>query len=319
MSPSNHLPPADPVGSVFADAPSGMFITSPRGRILHVNPAFCAATGYHASEVCGRTPAFLRSGVRAPDFYTRLRQSLRETGVWRGELVSRRKDGSLMADLLTLGAVYDRAGRPARYIGVLTDISPLKEQQHRLERLAHFDSLTGLPNRTLLPDRLSQMRAAARRHGRQVAVCYLDIDGFKGINDSLGHHAGDRVLVEVARRLGREIRSGDTVARLGGDEFVLQFAEPGAMADIQAVLDRILDSLSRAQVGPGPAGISVSVGVTLFPMDDGCPDTLLRHADTAMYQAKRSGRSAYCFFYPLGGSTPDFSPVRSRLDFPICS
>lgn len=230
MSPSNHLPPADPVGSVFADAPSGMFITSPRGRILHVNPAF------------------LRSGVHAPDLYTRLRQSLRETGVWRG-----------------------------------------------------------------------QMGAAARRHGRQVVVCYLDIDGFKGINDSLGHHAGDRVLVEVARRLGREIRSGDTVARLRGDEFVLLFAEPGAMADIQAVLDRILDSLSRAQVEPGPVGISVSVGVTLFPMDDGCPDTLLRHADTAMYQAKRSGRSAYCFFHPLGGGTPDFSPAGSHLDFPICN
>lgn len=288
---------------VFSDSPNGMLVISPRGVILEVNAAFCKATGYLPAEVRGRTPAFLKSGVHGAEFHARLWQSLRDAGSWHGELVSRRKDGSLLTDFLTVGAVRNRVGRISHYICVFSDIAALKERQHRLERLAYFDPLTSLPNRRLLMDRLGQMCAAARRHGRQVAVCYLDIDGFKGINDRLGHHVGDRVLVDVATRLGREIRIGDTVARLGGDEFVIIFAEPGTVADIQAVLDRILDSLARAPVEHETAGVSVSIGVTIFPMDDGSPDTLLRHADKAMYQAKRSGRARYCFFYPLGGRT----------------
>lgn len=306
---------------LFSDACNGMLIVSPRGMILEANAAFCRATGYLPAEVRGRTPEFLKSGAYAADFHACLWQSLRNAGIWRGELVTRRKDGSLATDFLTVGAVRNRIGQLTHYICVFSDIEALKERQRRLEKLAYFDSLTGLPNRMLLMDRLGQMCAAAQRHGRQVAVCYLDVDGFKRINDRLGHHVGDSVLVEVARRLNREVRSGDTVARLGGDEFVMLFAEPGTVADIQAVLDRILDSLAAAPLAQEPAGLSASVGVTLFPMDDGCPDTLLRHADTAMYQAKRSGRAAYCFFYPLGGSTPDSDTpfAERRVDFPICS
>ncbi len=294
-------------GRVFSDAHNGMLIVSPRGVILEANGAFCRATGYHPAEMRGRTPACLKLTAHGPQFFAHLRHSLRKSGVWQGELVKRCKDGTLVTAFLTVGTVRNRIGQISHYLCVFSDIEPLKARQRRLEQLAYFDSLTGLPNRMLLMDRLRQMCAAARRHGRQVAVCYLDIDGFKAINDSLGHHAGDSALVEVASRLSLEVRSGDTVARLGGDEFVMLFAEPGAVADIQAVLDRILLSLSQVPLAGGRKGISASVGVTLFPMDDGSPDTLLRHADKAMYQAKRAGRAGYCFFYPLmeGCRPPD--------------
>lgn len=248
---------------------------------------------------------FISADAHGADFHARLLTHLRRTGIWLGELLTRCKGGSLVSDFLTVSAVRNRIGQLTHYIWVFSNIEALKAHQRRLEQLAYFDSLTGLPNRMLLMDRLGQMCSAARRHGRQFAVCYLDVDGFKAINDRLGHHIGDGVLVEVARRLSREVRSGDTVARLGGDEFVMLFAESGSVADIQAVLDRILDSLAAAPLERELAGLSASVGVTIFPMDEGCPDTLLRHADTAMYQAKRAGRAGYCFFYPLtGGAAP---------------
>lgn len=296
-----------PTERVFADAHNGMLIISPRGVVLEANDAFCRATGYLADEVKGRRPGFLRPAAHGTGFHGYLWQSLRTVGVWRGELVKRCKDGSQVTDFVTVGAVRNRVGQTTHYVCVFSDIETLKERQRRLEQLAYFDSLTGLPNRLLLMDRLRQMCAAGRRHGRQLAVCYLDIDGFKSINDNLGHHAGDCVLLEVARRLSREVRSGDTVARLGGDEFVMLFSEPGTVADIQAVLDRIFCSLAALPIGCERRGISASVGITLVPMDDGCADTLLCHADKAMYQAKRSGRAGYCFFYPLavGATLPD--------------
>lgn len=283
------------------DAHNGMLIISGRGIILEANAAFCTATGYRADEIRGRTPAFLRAGIHDAAFCACIRQALRDAGSWRGEMVCRCKDGSLSTYLLSIGVGQDGGGRLSHYVCVFSDITALKEHQRNLEHLAHFDSLTGLPNRTLLMDRLTQMRAAAWRHDRQMAICYLDVDGFKEINDSLGHEAGDRVLVEIAARLGCEIRSGDTVARLGGDEFVMLFAEPGAMHDICAVLDRILASLAHVPVERGLGLLSASVGVTIFPVDDGDPDTLLRHADLAMYQAKRAGRACYRFFHAPGG------------------
>jgi diguanylate cyclase (GGDEF)-like protein/PAS domain S-box-containing protein len=276
--------------SVFTHSHDGIIVTDTRGRILEINKAFTVATGYSRSEVLGKNPRLLQSGQHGIGFYAELWKELRDKGVWRGEMVNRRKDGRIVTELLTISAVHTEEGRLSRYVGIFSDITELKERQRQLEQLAHFDGLTGLPNRVLLMDRMRHMLAWAERHYRQVAVCYLDLDGFKDINDRHGHHMGDKVLVEVARRLRSKIRNGDTVARLGGDEFVLLLAEPGTAEDVRATLGRMIKNLAKPIHENPSIVISASIGVAIFPADHGDPDTLLQHADQAMYRVKKAGR-----------------------------
>lgn len=283
--------------SVFEHAQEGIIITGLDGRILDVNPAFSQVTGYSREEVTGQRPSMLSSGVHDPTFYAEMWSSLSETGSWRGEIWNRKKDGELFAELLAITRVPAGADGRGYFVGVFSDITELKAQQQHLERLAHYDALTRLPNRVLLADRLHVALAEARRHGRMLAVCYLDLDGFKPINDSYGHVVGDQLLVEVANRLTQSLRETDTVGRLGGDEFVVLLGELDNMADCRLTLERLLRIIANPYTVAGERqSLSASIGVAVYPLDDTDSDTLLRHADQAMYAAKEAGRNRYHLF-----------------------
>lgn len=285
--------------SVFSNVQEGIVIVDPEGRIAEVNQAFTRLAGYAREEVLGRDPGFLDSARHSPEFYAELWRTAREAGVWRGEVWSRRKNGAVYPQWLSLSTVNDAAGQLVHYIAAFSDISLLKQHEQRLEYMAYYDALTGIPNRVLLRDRMLQGIANARRHGGMLAVCYLDLDGFKPINDRFGHEVGDVVLVEIAHRIKDGLREGDTVARLGGDEFIVLLRDLVRVEDCSFVLRRILERVAEpVQVEERRLSLSVSVGVSLFPIDDADPDTLLRHADQAMFQAKQAGKNRVQLFDP---------------------
>ncbi len=283
--------------SVFENSQDGILITDSQRAIIAVNPAFARITGFTAEEVVGKNPRLLRSGLHDDGFYQRMWRILADTDHWQGEIWNRRKDGTAYVELLNISAVRDSQGGVTHYVGMFTDIQSLKDTQSRLERMAHYDALTELPNRALLTDRMRQALAHADRYEQLLAVCFLDLDGFKPVNDQYGHNVGDRLLVEVAGRLKQAVRAGDTAARLGGDEFVLLLTDFHQMGEVEPVLGRILHELSAPyQVMGKEIRISTSIGVTAYPLDNGDADTLIRHADQAMYQAKQAGRNRYHLF-----------------------
>jgi diguanylate cyclase (GGDEF)-like protein/PAS domain S-box-containing protein len=284
--------------SVFDNTHEGVTITDVAGTILDVNPAFCEITGYDREEALGRNPRdLLKSGRQRPEFYEAMWAAILTRGHWRGEIWNRRKDGEVYPELLTISAVRDGHGAVSHFVAVFSDISHIKQHERQLERMAHFDALTGIPNRVLLADRIHQAIAQALRLGTLMAVCYLDLDNFKPINDSLGHEAGDRLLVEMARRLKECLRGGDTVARLGGDEFVLLLAGLAHISECETVLERVVAAVAEpCAIAGTTVAVSASIGFTVFPFDDADADTLLRHADQAMYVAKQSGRNRHHLF-----------------------
>ena len=285
--------------SVFANSYDGVTITDANHVIIDVNPAFTRITGYAREEIIGQTPKILASGRQSPEFYAGMWKSLQEHDFWHGEIWNRRKSGEVYAEMLSISVIRDDADQLQHYIGVFSDISQLKAHEAELHRIAHYDVLTGVPNRRLLADRLGQAIARARRNGKVLAVCYLDLDGFKPINDQYGHATGDQLLIEITERLKGILRAEDTLARLGGDEFVLLFTDLTQFEESLFVLDRVLAAVSTPVViGDIPISVSASIGVTLFPTDDADADTLLRHADQAMYLAKEAGKNRYHLFDP---------------------
>ena len=286
--------------SVFTHANEGVVITDPQGRMVDVNQAFERITGYARDEALGRTAQFLRSGRDGPDVVQQLLAELQAHGRCQGEVWSRRKSGEAYAGLLTVSRVDDAAGQPQNYVALFADVTSMRVQQERLEHLAHFDALTGLPNRLLLSDRLRQSMAHSRRQSQALAVLYLDLDGFKAINDSHGHDVGDALLVAVAGQMKMALRESDTLARMGGDEFVVVLGQlPGAEACLPLVERLLLACAAPLRVGERLLQVSASIGITLFPQDDSDVDQLLRHADQAMYQAKQLGKNRYHLFDPV--------------------
>ena len=280
--------------SVFKHAHEGIVICDERQIILEVNPTFSEITGYARDEVIGQQTGFLASGEHSPEFCQSMWETIENRGFWEGEVWNQRKDGSTYAELLSISQVRDNEGKITHYIGTFSDISVAKAQQAQLEHLAHYDALTGLPNRVLLSDRLAQALPQAKRTEALVALGYLDLDGFKAINDEFGHAAGDTLLIEVARRLKETLRAADTVARLGGDEFVLLLVGIGSVKECELAATRILAALTEPiNVQGHERRISGSLGITIFPTDDSDPDALLRHADQAMYLAKQRGKNRY--------------------------
>ncbi|WPL18840.1 putative diguanylate cyclase YegE [Thiorhodovibrio winogradskyi] len=282
---------------VFDHAQEGIIICDAAVRIVEVNPVFNRITGFAAAEVLGRNPRFLASGRHGKDFYRDMWQTIDARGYWQGEIWNRHKAGHHYACLMSISRVCDEQGEPTHYIAVFSDITFNKMHQEKLEQLAHFDPLTRLPNRVLLADRMRQAMAYAQRNNQLLAVCYLDLDDFKPINDSHGHDIGDLLLVNMSERLLKILRGQDMIARLGGDEFALLFAGLNAAEDCEPLAARVLKTLAKPVLIDGRRlQITASLGMTLYPADNADADTLLRHADQAMYQAKTTGRNRFHLF-----------------------
>ncbi|MDI1291136.1 MAG: EAL domain-containing protein [Methylobacter sp.] len=290
--------------SVFSSIQEGIMITDARRTIIDLNPAFTRITGYSRDEVLGKTPSLLKSGLHDDRYYEAMWQAINRQGYWRGEVWNRKKGGEIFAEMLTISAVTDKQGKITHYIGTSSDISALKEQARKLELVAHYDPLTGVPNRILLADRMHLALAQTKRDNCLMAVGYLDLDGFKPVNDTLGHEAGDQLLIEVARRIKNALREGDTVARLGGDEFVFLLLGLEKVEDCEITLHRLLQVISEpVAIGSQTVSVSASIGISIFPgdctdavastEDNTDPDTLLRHADQAMYKAKLEGKNCF--------------------------
>ena len=277
---------------VFSNTHEGIMITESDGRIIEVNPAFSAITGYPSEEVMGLTPRIFRSGKHEQAFYEDMWQSLVEQGHWHGEVWNRNKRGEVFAELLDISALKDANGNTINYVAIFSDITRSKEQQTELELMAHYDALTQLPNRALFYDRFLQAVARSKRSSSLLAVCFLDLDDFKRVNDTRGHHIGDQLLVTVAERIKSNLREEDTVSRQGGDEFTLLLGDIEHVHQADSLLSRIVEVLAEPyEIDGQTIDISVSLGATLYPADDGDIDTLIRHADKAMYQAKLAGKN----------------------------
>ena len=283
---------------VFTHALEGIMITQPDSTIIDVNDAFTQITGFTRAEAVGRKPHILSSGRHDKAFYKSMWDALTIQGHWSGEIWNRRKDGRVFAELLTTSAVRNEHGITQQYVALFSDITTIKDQQSQLERMAHFDALTHLPNRLLLSDRLHQAMAQAQRRGQQLAVAYLDLDGFKSVNDTYGHAAGDQLLITLSHAMKDALREGDTLARIGGDEFVALFIDlEGPQCSI-ALLNRLLAAGTQVVKIEGAAvQVSTSIGVTYYPQaTEVAADQLLRQADLAMYQAKVEGKNRYKIF-----------------------
>jgi diguanylate cyclase (GGDEF)-like protein/PAS domain S-box-containing protein len=283
--------------NVFTFASEGIVIASPGGLLLDVNEAFTRITGHSRQAVLGQDYRQLCSGSEDSGKLEMLRESLRHTGHCQGEFWSRRQDGSDFAALLTVSAITDAAGQLQSYVALFTDITPLRIQTEKLEHFAHYDAMTDLPNRLLLSDRLRQAMAHSARQKQTLAVLYLDLDGFKAINDMHGHGVGDQLLITVSQRMKSVLREIDTLARIGGDEFVLVLADVHGNVELNALIERVLRACSEPIVlGEFVLQVSASIGVTLYPQDDVEADQLMRHADRAMYEAKQNGKNRYQLF-----------------------
>ncbi|CAA7620282.1 diguanylate cyclase [Magnetospirillum sp. SS-4] len=281
---------------VLENVSEGVVITDSQNKIIFVNPAFSNITEYSRDDVLGSNPKFLSSGRHDQDFYNAMWAKLRRTGNWSGEVWNRRKSGEFFAEWLSITMIRDAVGAVTHYVAVFTDITHRKEDEARVWRQANYDALTGLPNRSLFLDRLAQAVRQARREAKGFALMFLDLDGFKQVNDTLGHAAGDVLLQQTAVRLSECMRGSDTLARLAGDEFVVILQGVRGRQDPTIVAGKILEQLSRPYpLDGGDAQIQGSIGIAIFPDDSESGEGLLKLADEAMYAVKRQGKNGFRF------------------------
>lgn len=282
--------------TVFEGTAEGIMITDATGTIVSINPAFTRLTGYAQRDSVGKTPAILKSGRHDQAFYRDMWSQALANESWQGEVWDRRKDGAIFPAWLNISAVRGENGAPRYFVGIFSDISLMKESQRRIEYLANFDALTGLPNRNLFHDRLKHAVARAGRQGERFALMFIDLDNFKAINDTMGHAAGDLLLQEVAARLGKCVRHGDTAARLGGDEFTI-LLETTDRPDVENTARRIVDAVVETFTLRGEeVHVSCSIGISLYPEDGRDDQALMKNADIAMYRAKLAGKNSFQFF-----------------------
>ncbi len=285
-------------------SPVSIVIADLDGNIQYVNPKFAQATGYHSDEAIGRNPRILKSGEMSAEAYRELWATITSGKTWRGEFHNRRKDGSLFWEHASISAILDEQGEPTNFVAVKEDVTEHKAVEEEIQHLAFSDTLTQLPNRRMLLDRLQQALASSTRSGRDGALLFIDLDDFKTLNDTLGHDVGDLLLQQVAQRLVGCVREGDTVARLGGDEFVVMLEDLNdlpqeAATQAEVVGEKILAALNQPYLLAGHQCHSTpSIGVALFADHDDSVDELLKRADLAMYQAKAAGRNTLRFFDP---------------------
>ena len=283
--------------TVFENTYEGIIITDLKPAIVDVNPAFSEITGYSREEVIGKSPSMLKSGKHDQEFYQAMWQSLVESGSWKGEIWNRNKNGYTYPELLTISTIKDQSGGAQGYVAAFSDITSIKQSQQRLDYLAHHDPLTELPNRLLFNERLEQSIRRARRKQCSLAVVFIDLDRFKNINDSLGHHVGDELLQQISERLKQAIRSDDTVSRISGDEFVVLLEDVNSPQDTVTAIEKIMAIFQLPfKIRDTEIHSSCSAGISLYPQDGVDAHELMRNADSAMYQAKEQGRNAYQFY-----------------------
>lgn len=269
-----------------------VMVVNASGRLIAVNRAFTAITGYAAHEVLQRNPRLLKSGRHGKDFYADLWSRLLRDGAWQGEIWNRRRDGTLFPAWQSISVVRNPSGDIAHYVSVFSDISELKMTEMQLLHLAHHDPLTGLANRLLFNNTLDNSIRRAQRHGRQLALLFIDLNRFKEINDTLGHATGDAVLCATAARLQAAVRDADTVARHGGDEFTVMLEEIGTAATANETALKIQEAIAKPMLVQGrEVQVTASVGVALYPGDAQNSESLIQAADSAMYQRKRGEES----------------------------
>ncbi len=291
------------IAAIAFESQAAILVTDARQRILRVNAAFTELTGYSADEAIGQTPRLLKSGRQESAFYKGMWETLERNGHWQGEIWNRRKNGEVFPEWLTINGVRDGQGKITHYVSTFSDISNLKVAESEIHNLAFYDPLTGLPNRRLLLNRINKACSAGKRSGKYGALLIIDIDHFKTLNDTLGHDVGDRLLVDVATRLGACIREGDTAARQGGDEFVVMLEELGSDAESAGVQAETVAEKIRAELGmPYLLGDdaeyvrTASIGISLFLGQEKSTDVLLKQSDIALYKAKDAGRNTIRFF-----------------------
>ncbi len=282
---------------IVEQSPISVLITDPDGIIVYVNKAFERISGYSASEALGCTPSLQKSGKTPDSVYRELWKTINSGKTWKGELMNRRKDGSLYWEEVHISPVIDELGSIRHFLALKQDVSLRKQQEMIIARQASFDNLTGLPNRSLVMDRLHQLLKTARRSEHQVAVLFLDFDDFKKLNDSLGHEVGDLFLVESAKRIKDAVRGGDTVGRLGGDEFLILLGGLEDSLDAAHVARNILQQFNKPiKIGGRELLLTASIGIAVYPGDGDDPGELMRKADSAMYHAKTRGRNTHFYF-----------------------
>jgi diguanylate cyclase (GGDEF)-like protein/PAS domain S-box-containing protein len=292
------------IAATAFDSQEGMMVTDEHSVILRVNRAFLKASGYKASEVVGQTPRLFKSGRQNADFYRAMWKTIKRAGIWQGEMWNRRKNGEEYLVWLTISAVKGTDGVVTHYVGTQFDITERKEAEEKIQHLAFFDQLTGLPNRTLLLDRMRQAMTASERNANHGALLFIDLDNFKTLNDTLGHDMGDLLLKRVAELLRDCVRAGDTVARFGGDEFLLMLEglssnATDAAAHVDVVGEKIVAALNKpVLLNNTPFHCTPSIGVTLFKGQTASVEDLLKQADLAMYKSKAAGRNTIRFFDP---------------------
>ncbi|MFA6016198.1 MAG: diguanylate cyclase [Gallionellaceae bacterium] len=284
-------------GKMFQGSGEAILITNADRQIMAVNPAFTEITGYSADEVIGKNPKLLSSGKQNKDFYRTMWACLDEVGQWQGEIWNRRKSGEIYPEWLSIGVVKNIRSEVINYISLFSDITERKAAQQKIEFLAHYDSLTKLPNRALFADRLKLALLHASRNQSKVALLFLDLDKFKMINDTMGHLAGDLLLQSVANRLKGCVRESDTICRQGGDEFMILLPDVESVAAVENVAQKvILAMVEPHQIEGQNLVITFSVGISVFPDNAQDSEAMIKCADDAMYRAKERGRNNFQFY-----------------------
>ena len=291
--------------SLFQHLHEGLLITDAEHRVLEVNPTFTEITGHSREELLGRVPSLMRPAEAGSDADVQLeamRLSLEAGGMWRGEMLDQRSNGEPCLLQVTVSVVRNPDGSVRNHVLAIADVTRARRQLEQLQRQAHFDELTRLPNRVRMAQMLQAALHTSQREGSLLTVCYLDLDHFKPVNDRFGHESGDRLLLELANRMRRSLRSwaggDDVVARIGGDEFVL-LLRTTTLEESRHAVERVLQQVCQPYtvgLGDAPVTVTASIGATVYPLDDADAETLLRHADHAMYGAKQAGRNGYLFF-----------------------
>ncbi|WP_282109883.1 EAL domain-containing protein [Shewanella algicola] len=285
------------LSQAIEQSPISMILTDTDSKIEYVNSAFEKISGYSAAEVLGHSTSMLKSGLTPKSLYSELWENITSGKTWQGELQNRKKNGDIFWEHAHIVPIFDNAGVTKHYLALKQDVTQYKQQEEKILHQAHYDSLTGLPNRLLSLERLAQMLTQAKHDNSHVAVLFLDLDDFKKVNDTLGHSVGDELLVQAATRLQNTIRTDDVVGRLGGDEFIILLSDIHQQADIEIAANKLLQQFYLPfQLEKRELVSTISIGIALYPNDSLDAKELLRQADSAMYHSKEQGRNTYTFF-----------------------